>query len=1406
MRKSVARLLMMILAAGALPVLAARCYVAPAAAGNGSGESWADAKTNIQQAIDAVYAAGGGEVWLAQGIYYPPASLVLSNTVALLGGFPGVSAAETLGDRDYDTYRTVISGDINRDDIWERFDPMGAESGTFADRGAIISSGALAIPPTESARDTFSPKNTTLADNLWRVFDLALPPLNATAVLDGLWIVSGGRGDRTTAVKSGTKELNYGGAVYVGANSTPSIRNCRFIGCHAYYGIVFYDANRAALDFPVFEDNLMQFNRAANRGGLKTSANNLTVKGCTFIGNYRTTGSGSGCIYLWSGAKAVITNCFFERNYSVSGAYSPAACISAEGATYPLIAGCVFTNNCAKAIYAKGAAAAIGCENINYTRIRDCLFIDNYSYTKATADDLSGPGVISAYQRGTFIENCSFLSNVVEGLNTIANKTVSLAPVLVMAGHNYNSHALTYLLNCTFRDNQTLVTHTTDSSLVYRSRAVLCHANRASTYNAQVGIANCTFAGSTPGSDLVWAGAITTYPSTVINSVFWSDAADYVPMRAGSPGLIVARNVIAKGFDSVPAGIVAENAGYDDPLLVPLATYPGGRSPTHRLGAQVPGATNGLNAFAYFNGSERHACYLRSDGVLTNLVPLVDRTIPALRSLIGDANNQSRTTNAFTLGAVQALDAAAVTGRTLTLRVRPAIGGALTGGHSVQVLQAGATSVTVTAVANVGFNFSQWERADATPYSADAALAITNLNANLLLYASFSAAAVTWSFDLGSGATFDAGGHTITNLSVYPGDPAPAIPAYTVDDEHYLFSGWSPELPAIVGAEGISFTAQYVEKIFRIVRVSPSVGGGDQTGSSWANAKTNLQEAIDRAGLWQGEVWLKGGIHRTTGNLSLRKQVAVRGGFAGVEGETLADRDPLNRPSVISGDRNGDDCWADENNVKIQQEGHDLAVWQPDGTYAHPNPDGADYFWQPANTSDNANRLFDHSLDELDQTAVLDGVALSGAKGGIGGVMYNGQFAHPLLTNCLVIANQAGIRLGTWMIFRGCRFLGNTGGAVFMEAGDWPQWAEFHDAVFDGNSTGNRGAAIASNNPGVRIYRSRFIRNYASLKDYGPASAVGMENGKLFLHDSEFIDNFANGSVATVWAASGGSISNCLFAGNRAVRSGTTGAQMLTSGLYASSDTHVDACSFVANSASLTMTDGSQHGAASAMAYTGHRPRLVNCTFHANTAEASTSGDPAQTVAGTVIAFSGNTYGFMAHCSFHENTAADGDFVLLNPDSTRSQNVFNSIFWNSAPGFVPVSRIGSGQFAIFHSTVKGWETPPVWVTTATAVSTLDPKFMRLQTVNGRFVLPLSGYSPVRRTGLDILLDAAGVHVYDSAAGSGTPVYKRCDDLTARTPTQPALQIPDALGTPRVSGKISLGAVQSVGGSTLLILR
>ena len=97
-------------------------FVDPAATGDGSGLSWADAKTDLQTALDlaATFAAGSNEaeVWVKAGTYFPDAQpstdrtkrIHLRNKVALLGGFVGT---ETLASqRDFRSNQTILSGDI----------------------------------------------------------------------------------------------------------------------------------------------------------------------------------------------------------------------------------------------------------------------------------------------------------------------------------------------------------------------------------------------------------------------------------------------------------------------------------------------------------------------------------------------------------------------------------------------------------------------------------------------------------------------------------------------------------------------------------------------------------------------------------------------------------------------------------------------------------------------------------------------------------------------------------------------------------------------------------------------------------------------------------------------------------------------------------------------------------------------------------------------------------------------------------------------------------------------------------------------------------------------------------------------------------------------------------------------
>lgn len=111
-------------------------YVDKDAAGAADGTSWSSAFPKLQDALDCVNtAACPNEIWVAAGVYLPDEgatvtpddateSFYLVNGAALYGGFDGVGAGgvggtqETLLDeRDYDLNKTILSGDLQRDDI-----------------------------------------------------------------------------------------------------------------------------------------------------------------------------------------------------------------------------------------------------------------------------------------------------------------------------------------------------------------------------------------------------------------------------------------------------------------------------------------------------------------------------------------------------------------------------------------------------------------------------------------------------------------------------------------------------------------------------------------------------------------------------------------------------------------------------------------------------------------------------------------------------------------------------------------------------------------------------------------------------------------------------------------------------------------------------------------------------------------------------------------------------------------------------------------------------------------------------------------------------------------------------------------------------------------------------------------
>jgi hypothetical protein len=97
---------------------AAVVYVDEDATGANDGSSWADAFTDLAAAMDYADVIGD-ELWVAEGTYKPSVSarseyFSLNAGVAVYGGFNGTETQ--LSQRDWRTYETILSGDLNGND------------------------------------------------------------------------------------------------------------------------------------------------------------------------------------------------------------------------------------------------------------------------------------------------------------------------------------------------------------------------------------------------------------------------------------------------------------------------------------------------------------------------------------------------------------------------------------------------------------------------------------------------------------------------------------------------------------------------------------------------------------------------------------------------------------------------------------------------------------------------------------------------------------------------------------------------------------------------------------------------------------------------------------------------------------------------------------------------------------------------------------------------------------------------------------------------------------------------------------------------------------------------------------------------------------------------------------------
>lgn len=291
-------------------------YVAANATGENDGSSWDNAFVDLQEAIDEAYSQGGGQVWVAAGIYTPGSerddSFELKEYVGIYGGFTGSEIA--FDDRDYNNNETILSGDIGIVEI--------------------------------------------ASDNVYHVL---LGSQNA--LIDGV-IVQDGYADGSIMDGFG------GGMQNIAYESSTIIKNTIFKNNYAREGgAVFNFYNSVSYFYNVtIEDNIADIGGGiACRSGCNIFIENSLIQ--NNVAEYR-----AGALLVNYGSNVICTNVSFQNNETSGngGAVWVDDQASQYGGTLPVFTSCTFSNN--SAVFYGGA---IHNFNKAETTIFSCTFSGN---------------------------------------------------------------------------------------------------------------------------------------------------------------------------------------------------------------------------------------------------------------------------------------------------------------------------------------------------------------------------------------------------------------------------------------------------------------------------------------------------------------------------------------------------------------------------------------------------------------------------------------------------------------------------------------------------------------------------------------------------------------------------------------------------------------------------------------------------------------------------------------------------------------------------------------------------------------------------------------------------------------------------------------------------------------------
>ncbi|HOW73363.1 MAG TPA: right-handed parallel beta-helix repeat-containing protein [Phycisphaerae bacterium] len=348
-------------------------YVNAAASGANTGLSWTDAFTDLEAAIEAAAATGGGssEIWVAAGTYRPSertdlddprsATFQLRSGVAICGGFLG---GERLFEaRNPDANVVVLSGDLHGND--------------------------------EPEPDPF---DQTRLDNAYNV--VTCSGAYRTAVLDGVIISDGHASLFGYDEPVGISRRNSGAGMF-SESASPTIRDCTFRrnSTRSYRptqggGMLNLNSNPYLVNCTFEENSVYGENTFSGGGGMCNIGSRPTLIDCVFRAN---TADGYDSEH-YGGAienrdsSATLTRCLFIENRSHRG-----GAVSEAGTSCSTLTDCTFIGN-----WSHNVGGAMNIESANCPMLTRCRFHGNSSQ--------SGGGVHCDRGAPTLHE-CSFIGN-----------------------------------------------------------------------------------------------------------------------------------------------------------------------------------------------------------------------------------------------------------------------------------------------------------------------------------------------------------------------------------------------------------------------------------------------------------------------------------------------------------------------------------------------------------------------------------------------------------------------------------------------------------------------------------------------------------------------------------------------------------------------------------------------------------------------------------------------------------------------------------------------------------------------------------------------------------------------------------------------------------------------------------